>query len=203
MKIVLATKNPGKYKELFQMLQMDGIEYVPISSFDIEDIEETGSTFIENALLKAKYASEKTGLPAIADDSGMELPVLNNFPGIYSARCAGENATDEEKRQFILKKMENIADRRVRFVCAIVFVNPKTKLPTYFQETCEGELLTSSRGEADINIQYDSLFYFPEFEMTFAEMTKEMKNKVSHRGKACKAMRSCLKELVASKKRWQ
>lgn len=196
MKIVLATRNTGKIKELKQMLQVDGIEFIPVSKFNIEDPEETGSTYAENAVLKVRFAAKHTGLPAIADDSGMELPALDDYPGIYSARCAGEGATDEEKRQHILEKMKGIEDRRVKFVCCVALAwPPGTKLTSYFTGECYGVLLEEARGKADPNIQYDSLFYYPDMEMTLAEMPKEDKNKISHRFHACRSMKSYLEIL--------
>jgi XTP/dITP diphosphohydrolase len=199
MDIVLATRNPGKMRELVMLLKVPGIKYIPVSSFNIEDPEETGNTFVDNAVLKATYAANETGVPAIADDSGLGISALNGFPGILSARCAGEDATDEEKRQFILSKMKGISDRRARMNCVIAFVKPNNLgISTFFQGHCDGYIMEDARGKSDVNIQYDSIFLYEPFGKSFAEMTKEQKNSVSHRYIACSQMKKYL-EILAKK----
>ena len=196
MKIVLATRNPGKLQELQELLEVDGVEFIPISEYDLEDVEETGKTFEENAVLKARYAAEHTGLPAVADDSGMSIRALSGYPGVISARCAGEDATDEEKRNFILKKMEGIGHRETQFVTCMALVNPLfLDEPICFTGVCNGELLKEARGEPKPQVQYDSIFYYAPVGLTFAEMTEDQKNAVSHRGNAAKQMKEYLENI--------
>jgi len=199
MKLVLGSRNPGKLVELKELFNIEGLELVPITDFNVPDVEETGSTFASNAVLKARYAAVKTGIPAIADDSGMEIYVLNDFPGIYSARCAGEDATDEEKKNFILEKMKGIQDRKARFVCVMAYCEPDNNIPTYFTGTVEGEILTFALGKSKPNLQYDSIFYYEPAKQSFAMMPEDEKNKVSHRSRASKSMRKFLEEKIKSK----
>jgi XTP/dITP diphosphohydrolase len=195
LKIVLATRNIGKLKELQQLLKINGIEYIPVSQFNVEDVEETEDTFEGNAVLKARFVSEVLNQPTIADDSGMEILALNNYPGVHSARCAGETATDEEKRQHILKKMGGIKNRQAKFISVVAFHNNKTGITSWFRGECTGEILYQPRGQADINIQYDSIFHLPKIGKTFAELPKEEKNKISHRAKSCKELKDYLRVL--------
>jgi XTP/dITP diphosphohydrolase len=199
MIVVFATHNRDKFYELEQLFEVEGIEYIPAAVFDIDEIEETGKTFKENAILKARCVAEQTGYLAIGDDSGMELPALGGYPGLFSARCAGENATDEDRRQHILQKMAGIEDRRVSFVCALALVRPDDlDHPICFTGQCHGELLNEARGEADEGLQYDSLFYDLDLRKTFAEIPKEHKHLLSHRGRAANQMKTYLVEVMKS-----
>jgi len=197
MDIILATHNVGKFEELNMLLGVEGISFLPLSDFDTKEIEETGETFIENAILKAHTVAMATGLPAIADDSGLEIYALNGFPGLHSARCAGDGVSDEAKVYYVLGKMDGIKDRRARFVSAVALVKAEhPNLPTFFTGYCEGDLLTAPRGKASPGLQYDSIFLHPEFNKTLAEVSKEEKNKVSHRFHATRSMKAYLKTMV-------
>ena len=189
MRIVLATKNKGKLVELSEMLCVPGIEFVPMSKFDIPDIEETERSFFVNAVLKARAVCEITGLPAIADDNGLEIDILGGFLGINSARCAGENATDEQKRDFVLDKLREHMNRNAQFVCCIAFCKKPYRDDTFFGGHCRGEILKVPKGIAKPGLQYDSIFYLPELGKTFAELSDEEKNKISHRGLAIRKMK--------------
>ena len=189
-KIVLASKNKGKIIELSKMLDMSDVEFIPMSEFNISDIEETEHTFVGNALLKASAAYETTGLPAIADDSGLEIDILGGFPGINSARCAGDNATDEEKRNFVLEKLSGYKNREAQFVCTMAFYNAQHH--AFFTGFCRGQILEIPRGKSKPGLPYDSIFYVPELGKTFAELSEEEKNLISHRGRAIRKMKDFL-----------
>jgi len=186
MKVVIATENAGKFSELKEMLSVYSIEYVPSWSFVCHEPEETGSTYIENAILKAKSIAIQTGLPTIADDSGLEIAALMGYPGIASARCIGPEATGEEKIQYMLNLMEEETNKEAMFVCSLAFIDPlHLTLPSVFTGVVEGTILTSPVGRYDTGLQYDSIFYYPPFDTTFANVGKWRKNRVSHRAHAC------------------
>jgi len=188
-KIVLASSNQGKLKELKAMLAGTGLDVVAQSEFDLETPEETGQTFVENAILKARYVSEQTGLAAIADDSGIEVDWLRGKPGIYSARYAGETATDQENLQKLLLKMKNVDDenRQCRFHCVIVFFRfAADPTPIICHGIWEGKLLREPVGNNGFG--YDPIFYVPEHGCASAELSAEQKNKISHRGKALREL---------------
>jgi XTP/dITP diphosphohydrolase len=189
MKILLATKNKGKLEELQQMLKSNRVNFI---SVEFDDVDETGKTYEENAILKAETTCAQTGLPTIADDSGMELEALGGFPGIYSARCAGEVATNKEKQQYILEKMNNEENRNVKFVCCIAFARPNRETICVRGE-CYGTLLKNTRGISKQDVQYDSLFEHNG--KTFAEISEEDKNKISHRAVACNKIKPYLRDL--------
>lgn len=191
MIIVIATHNRDKFYELERLLQVDGIEFIPAVAFNLDPVEETGTTFEENAKLKAKHVANMTGYPAIGEDSGMCIPVLNGYPGIYSARCSG----DEDSCQHILKKMAGQIDRRASFICAMALAMPYKIDVTCFKGECNGELTEEVKGLADSGLQYDSIFYMPELKKTFAEVSKEQKHKLSHRSHAAKNMRAYIKDM--------
>ena len=197
-KIVIATRNLGKFKELSELLKINNkVEYFPVSDFNIADPEETGKTFIDNAILKSKFASEKTGLPAIADDSGLEIFSLGGFPGVFSSRCAGENASDSEKMKFVLEKMKNITDRRARFVSAVSFSEPDNiDFPVFFTGYCYGIILSEPQGVSKPGLQYDSIFYYPPLKRTFAKLSSEVKNSISHRFFASNGMTDFLRRFL-------
>ena len=191
-KLILATSNPGKIKELQEML--DG-HYSVISQLDmaIEEVPENGLSFVENALIKARNASQKSGLAAIADDSGIVVNALNGEPGIYSARYAGKGATDSENVTKLLSEMDNVSaeDRKASFWCAIVLVRyPDDPTPLIIQSSWEGEIALEVRG---INgFGYDPVFYLSELRRTSAELSPKEKNLISHRGQA---LRELLRQL--------
>ena len=182
--LVLASGNKGKLAE-FQRL-LDGLD-VQIHSMkdypEIGEIVEDGSTFAENALIKAKAVCKATGKPAMADDSGLAVDALNGAPGIYSARFAGEQRSDADNNAKVLQLMETVADadRTARFFCVIAIVLPDGREYTV-EGTCEGIILHALRGEGGFG--YDPLFYVESMNKTFAELTMEEKNRISHRGHA-------------------
>lgn len=181
-KIVLATSNQGKVKEMSDVLAQFGFEVVAQSEFGIESPEETGLTFVENALLKARHASKITGLPAIADDSGLSVEALNGAPGLYSARYAGEEGNDAANRQKLLREMADVTEekRNAKFVSCIVFLAHETDpTPKIAIGECFGEILTEERGSNGFG--YDSLFFYPPKNCSFAELETTEKKKISHR----------------------
>lgn len=193
-KIILASNNKGKIAEFNTML--DGIyQVVSMSDMQVEEVPETGLTFVENALIKARNASEQSGLPALSDDSGIVVDALNGEPGIYSARYAGNHGDDEANTQKLLDKMEDVADgkRTARFWCAIVFVeHANDPTPIIIQRGWEGGILRKKAG--DNGFGYDPIFYVPTHGCASAELSPEIKNSISHRGKALVAL---LEELKA------
>ncbi|MBQ3072312.1 MAG: XTP/dITP diphosphatase [Oscillospiraceae bacterium] len=192
MKLVLASNNKKKMKEMTEILGDMGIEVISQreAGADIE-VEETGTTFYENARLKAAEACRVTGLASVADDSGLCVDALGGEPGVYSARYGGEGLTDTGRYELLLKNMENEEHRSAKFVSCIVCVFPDGTEITA-QGECPGEILRSPRGEGGFG--YDPVFYMPEKGKTMAEMTAEEKNAVSHRGCALKKFRSKLEE---------
>ncbi|MBT3431444.1 MAG: RdgB/HAM1 family non-canonical purine NTP pyrophosphatase [Candidatus Thioglobus sp.] len=192
-KIILASNNKGKIAEFNTML--DGIyQVVSMSDMQVEEVPETGLTFVENALIKARNASEQSGLPALSDDSGIVVDALNGEPGIYSARYAGNHGDDEANTQKLLDKMEDVADgkRTARFWCAIVFVeHANDPTPIIVQRGWEGEILRKKAG--DNGFGYDPIFYVPTHGCASAELSPEIKNSISHRGKALVALLEELK----------
>lgn len=189
-RIILASGNKGKLKELNAMLAGtnladDHISVVAQSEFDLETPEETGLTFVENAILKARYVAEQTGLPAIADDSGLEVDAMHGEPGIYSARYAGEDATDQENLNKLLLNMQDVPDekRQCRFHCVIVYLRfPTDPTPLISHGIWEGSLLRESVGENGFG--YDPIFYVAEHNCSSAQLSPELKNQISHRGQA-------------------
>lgn len=188
-RIVLASNNKGKVREIAQLLADKNLEVVPQSEFNIPDADETGLSFVENAILKARHAARLSGLPAIADDSGLEVDALNGAPGIYSARYAGNGATDAENNQKMLAALADTADeaRSARFQCLMVFMrHAEDPTPIICQGTWEGRILRQPQGENGFG--YDPLFLVPEKNCSSAELPSEIKNAMSHRGKALQAL---------------
>ena len=192
MKLVLASKNEKKLAEMNAILSELGVEVCSEAQAGVDvDVEETGTTFEENSLLKAKAVMEASGLPAIADDSGLCVDALGGAPGIRSARyCEG---TDADRNAFLLKNMEGKEDRACRFVCAIACVLADGETVTVRGE-CEGELLHENHGAGGFG--YDPLFYVPEYECTFGELAPEVKNRISHRARALGRLRDVLKDKI-------
>lgn len=191
-KIILASNNKGKIREFNTMLS-NIYKVVSMSDMGVEEVPEIGLTFVENALIKARNASAQSGLPALADDSGIVVDALNGEPGIYSARYAGNHGDDEANTQKILDEMADVPDgqRSARFWCAIVFVeHANDPAPIIVQRGWEGEILHEKVGENGFG--YDPIFYVPTHKKASAELSPEQKNNISHRGKALKAL---LKEL--------
>ena len=183
--LVLASANAGKITELQQMLGGLGVKIIPQTDLDIPDIEETGLTFVENAILKARNAAALSNRPAIADDSGLEVDFLQGAPGIYSARFAGEGAGDKANKEKLLQLMADVpADQRsARYQTVIVYMrHGNDPTPIICQGTWEGMVATESRG--DQGFGYDPIFYVTETNCHAAELDKVTKNRLSHRGKA-------------------
>ena len=198
-KIVLASGNFGKIREIVDIFSAIDIAVIPQTEFGIESPEETGETFVENALLKARFAASKTGMPAIADDSGIAVDALNGRPGVRSARYAGDDATDDNNLDLLLKEMEGVADkdRGAGFHCAAVLVWPADEIdPIVVQGVWRGRLLQARRGEGGFG--YDPIFLDPDMQKTGAEMSREDKNQISHRGKAFRKLRDCLREFAGT-----
>ena len=195
MKIVLASKNKHKLEEISKITERFGFELVLQSELGIDlDVEENGCSFEENSLIKAEAVMKATGLPALADDSGICVEALNGEPGIYSARYGFDDSLDDWGRlQLLLKNMENVPDgqRQAKFVCVITMITPNGKVIQARGEI-HGELLREARGENGFG--YDPIFYYPPYGVTTAEMSAEDKNQVSHRANALKIFNEKLKE---------
>lgn len=191
--VVLASNNTGKLKELRELLSNANIELIPQSQLNIDDAEETGLSFIENALIKARHAAKISGLPALADDSGIAVNALNGQPGIYSARFSGTNATDASNNAKLLKLMENIParNRAAEFHCVLAFLrHAEDPTPIVCHGIWAGEILTTPSG---INgFGYDPLFFVKEENHTSAELPASRKQKISHRAKAMEKLREQL-----------
>lgn len=193
-KLILATSNPGKVRELNAMLG-GIIEVISQQTMGVDEVLETGLTFVENALIKARNAARQTGLPALADDSGLVVDALNGAPGIYSARYAGDGASDEQNLQKLLTdlKRQEDSNRQARFWCALAFVqHSEDPTPVIIQKGWEGEIVYEARGQGGFG--YDPIFYLPSYGCTSAELVAEEKNKISHRGQALQAFIEQLKD---------
>lgn len=184
-KIVLASGNAGKLREFQQLLAGCGFEVLPQSAFNLSNADETGLTFVENAILKARHACAHTGLPAIADDSGLEVDALNGRPGIYSARYAGVDASDAENNAKLVQELSGVeaAQRSARYHCVLAFMrHAEDPTPVLCHGSWEGSILTEPRDTGGFG--YDPLFFVPTHQCTAAELDKAEKNRISHRGKA-------------------
>ena len=184
-KLVLASGNKGKLKEFGQVLAPLGFEVVPQSEFNVPEVDETGLTFVENALLKAREASRVSGLPAMADDSGIEVDALNGAPGIYSARFSGPGATDQKNNDKLLQELSGLSEqeRTARYWCVLVYLrHADDPTPIIAQGSWEGRILEAPQGDGGFG--YDPLFWVENEGCAAAQLTPEQKNKLSHRGKA-------------------
>ncbi len=191
MKMVLASGNAGKLRELTALfsehLAHEQVELFPQSHFQVSDVEETGLSFVENAILKARHAALHTGLPALSDDSGLEVDALQGAPGIYSARYAGVGAGDEANNRQLLAALKDVPEvaRTARFQCVLVYMrHDRDPTPKIFQGTWEGRILFDLEGKNGFG--YDPLFYVPSEQCTAADLARERKNALSHRGQAMK-----------------
>ena len=184
MRVVLATNNTGKARELNAMLAELGLEVVAQSALGVSEAEETGSTFAENAVLKARNAAVQTGLPALADESGLEVDALGGAPGLYSARYAGPKANDTDNLNKLLTEMQGLpeAKRSARFRCALAWLPEPDALPMLFEAAWEGRILESPRGKNGFG--YDPVFFVPAENCSSAELPPAEKNRLSHRGQA-------------------
>ncbi len=193
-KVVLASGNKGKLAELAAILKQKDIQLLPQSEFSVSDADETGLSFVENALIKARHACLATGLPAIADDSGIEVDALNGEPGIYSARYAGSHGlqADKDNNAKLLRELAGVADadRGARFQCVIVYMrHAMDPMPLICQGTWEGRILHEEEGENGFG--YDPLFYVPSHGCASAKLAAAAKNAISHRGQALKQLLQC------------
>lgn len=196
VRIVLATGNPGKLREMRALLAGLPVEVLPQSEFDIEPAEETGLSFVENALIKARHASAHTGLPAIADDSGLAVDALGGAPGIYSSRFAGEQASDRDNLLQLLEQMQDVddPDRVARFHCLAVWVShAEDPVPLICQGAWEGRIARQPSGEGGFG--YDPVFLLPDGR-TAAQLSREEKNSISHRAQAMNCLVSKLADLL-------
>ena len=185
--LVIATRNTGKTSEIRDLLKDFPINIKNLDDFGpIPEVKEDGNTFDENAYKKASFAARILGLPALADDSGLLVEALGGAPGIHSARYAGENATDEQRRAKLLQEMEEKTDRRAAFECVISIAVPTGAALTY-EARCEGLIAREPAGSNGFG--YDPIFYYPPLKKTFAELTMQEKSHVSHRGKALRELR--------------
>ena len=187
MKVVLASGNAGKLKELVALLAPLGIELASQRALGIEDANETASTFVENALIKARHASNASGLPALADDSGLVVPALDGAPGVWSARYAGLPSHDAANNRKLIAALAGIADRRAYYYCALVFVrHPADPAPLFATAEWHGTIVDVAKGTGGFG--YDPHFLVPELERTAAELPPDVKNEISHRGLAVAAL---------------
>jgi len=199
--LLMATRNKGKAEELSQMLLDLPVQIVTLQDFpDLPEVAETGQTFAENAALKAVFAAERTGLITLSDDSGLEVDALQGRPGVYSARFAGEPSDDGRNNQKLLELLQGLPpqERTARFASVIAIAVPQKPQPQvhYSRGVCEGVILEELRGTGGFG--YDPLFYVPGLAKTFAQLTLEEKNRISHRGAALREAVNILRLLISS-----
>lgn len=195
MKVVLASNNSGKIREFRELLQHFHIDLIPQRELGVEEIEETGLTFIENALIKARHASRITGLPAIGDDSGLAVIALQGAPGIYTARYAGPNATSADNIQKLLSELKQVPDdrRQAYFHCVLVYLShPNDPIPLVCDGSWQGMILREPQGTGGFG--YDPVFYVPSEKKSSAELPPDIKNTLSHRGIALRSLLKLLPE---------
>ena len=188
MDIVIATNNLGKVKEFQSLLAPYGYTVKSLKDFpEIEEVEETGTSFEENACMKGEYLAKVLDCLVVADDSGLEVDALNGEPGVYSARYAGLEKDDEKNLQLVLENLKDVApeNKTARFICVMALAKPGELTKTY-RGVCEGMIIDEKKGTNGFG--YDPIFYFPEYACTTAEMTCEQKGKISHRGKALRLL---------------
>lgn len=195
-KLVLASDNKGKLREFQAMFSPLGVDVAPQGAFGVKSAEEPFRTFFENALAKARHASAQTGLPAMADDSGICVDALGGAPGVWSARFAGEDADDVANNRLLVEKLQGATSRRAHYMCVLVAVrSPEDPEPLVAEGVWQGEVVDQPKGEGGFG--YDPHFLVPELGRTAAELTAEEKNARSHRGRALAVMAKLLKD------RWQ
>src|SRR5450631_704258 len=192
-KLVIASNNPGKLREFQFQLQPLGIEVLTQAQLNIEEAEEPHFTFIENALAKARHVSRLSGLPALADDSGICVTALDGAPGVFSARYAGDDPkSDQRNNDKLLQAMHGVKDRRAHYYCVLVLLHhADDPQPLIAEGEWHGEIGYEERGEGGFG--YDPLFWLPEFDKTSAQLEREQKHEISHRGKALKVLLEKLK----------
>ncbi|MBQ4832856.1 RdgB/HAM1 family non-canonical purine NTP pyrophosphatase [Pseudoalteromonas sp. MMG010] len=190
--LVLATGNRGKVDELASMLSPLNINVVPQSEFNVGEVAETGTTFVENAIIKARHAAKITSMPAIADDSGLEVDGLNGAPGVYSARYSGDDASDQQNIDKLMHELGDNPVRSARFWCVLVFMrHSEDPTPLICSASWEGEITLKQHGEGGFG--YDPVFFIPELNCTSAQLSKSQKNAISHRAQALAKLLDALK----------
>lgn len=196
MKLVVASNNPGKLREFGQLLAPLGWETIPQRELDVPECEEPHVTFVENALAKARHAAACTGLPALADDSGLCVHALGGAPGVFSARYAGEPKSDERNNEKLVADLTDRSDRRAHYVCVLVFVrHADDPQPIITEGEWHGEIVDVPRGQGGFG--YDPYFFLPDAGVTAAELDSAEKNRRSHRGKALEQLVARLKSGAA------
>ena len=193
MKIVIATFNEGKFKEFKDLFRNSSFEILSLKDFTTEDIDETGSSYEENAMLKAKKASELSNYPSLGDDSGLEVKLLNNDPGLFSARYSGKNATDEKNIKKLLKATKNLENTKAKFVSTLAFYDPQKNLELFSFGELEGEIIKEKKG--DKGFGYDPVFKIKNSGQTLAEVSFKERMKISHRAKSTQEMLEHLNHL--------
>ena len=192
MKIVLASKNSGKLKEFDYLFKNTNFELIPISEFTNKDIEETGTSYEENAFIKAKFASDISGLPSLGDDSGLEVEALNGEPGIFSARFAGEKGNDNLNNNKLLDELSLKKDKSAKFVSILSFLHPELKISLFSYGELFGKIIESPRGKGGFG--YDPIFQIKNSDLTLAEISEDERMKISHRTISTLKMINLLKE---------
>jgi len=196
--VVIASRNPGKLREIRAILAPLPVKFLSLKDFpQIRELVEEGSTFAENAGMKARTIARLTGRLAIADDSGLAVKALKGRPGVFSSRYAGEKATDQERRQKLLNEMAAVPEgkRQATFVCAMAVANPEGKMQVV-QGECQGQISFAPRGKHGFG--YDPIFFVPEFGKTMAELEPEVKNHISHRARALEKLKLLLPKFLRS-----
>lgn len=197
-KLVIASNNPGKLREIGHLLELLGIEVLPQSAFDIAEVDEPHCTFVENALAKARHASKCSGLPALADDSGICADALHGEPGIHSARYGGEPKSDGRNNLKLVEALTNQSSRNAHYYCVIVLVrHADDPQPIIADGTWHGEIIPQPRGSGGFG--YDPYFYLPQLGKTSAELPLEQKNRISHRGQALARLVEMIRQETAAK----
>ncbi len=195
-KIVIASNNAGKLREIGRILEPMGLEAMPQAAFGVPECPEPHVTFVENCIAKARHAAAHTGLPALADDSGICVDALNGAPGVYSARYAGEPKSDERNNQKLIEALQGQANRKAHYYCVMVYVRyADDPTPIIAEGAWHGEIIDEPRGAGGFG--YDPYFLVPAFGQTGAEMSMEAKNGISHRGQALRALAEKLAALEA------
>ncbi|WJD50913.1 XTP/dITP diphosphatase [Enterobacter sp. PGRG2] len=193
-KVVLATGNAGKVRELASLLNDFGLDVVAQTELGVDSVEETGLTFIENAIIKARHAAKVTGLPALADDSGLAVDVLGGAPGIYSARFSGVDASDQQNLEKLLEELQDVPDdkRQAQFHCVLVYMrHADDPTPRVCHGSWQGVITREQAGNGGFG--YDPIFFVPSLGKTAAELTREEKSAISHRGQALKLLLEALR----------
>ena len=188
-KLVLASSNPGKLRELSALLDESRYRIIPQADFNVPEVAETGTTFVENAIIKARHAAQYTGLAALADDSGIVIDALNGEPGVHSARFSGSDASDESNNILLVEKLRSVpeAQRSARYQAVIVYMrNAADPSPIICEGSWEGIIVLEAKGSGGFG--YDPYFYLPDYGRTSAELSADEKNRISHRGQALRLL---------------